>query len=238
MELIIDIGNTRTKVALFAGAEMREYYSIENDGEIEIENLKKHEIKQGIISSVSGKEQFWIKSFPKTAWIMLSAETKVPFNNKYDTPKTLGLDRIALVAAAATKYPDNNVLVIDAGTCVTYDVVTAEGNYLGGAITPGLQMRLRAMHEFTAKLPLVAVNTDVFLVGNSTEKSLQSGALNGLAAEIDGMIASYSVRFENLIIVLTGGDTKVLAPLVKSGIFAPRKFLLEGLHAILAFNTP
>ena len=238
MDLIIDIGNTRTKLALFSGGTLQKFYAFENPNEEILESIKQQKINRGIISSVSGKVDFWMETFPKVDWIVLSPETKVPFTNRYETPKTLGLDRIALVAAAATKYPQQNVLIIDAGTCVTYDLLTANGEYLGGEITPGLQMRLKAMHNFTAKLPLVQVNPSVLLTGASTEKSLQSGALNGLAAELDGMISRYSNQFENLIIVLTGGDTKVLAPLVKSGIFAPRKFLLEGLHGILAYNTP
>ena len=238
MDLIVDIGNTRTKVALFSGESLQKFYALENVNKQDLKSIQQQKINRGIISSVSGKVDYWLEAFPRVDWIVLSQETRVPFINKYETPQTLGLDRIALVAAAAIKYPQQNVLVIDAGTCVTYDMLNARGEYLGGEITPGLQMRLKAMHNFTAKLPLVQVNPTVLLTGTSTEKSLQSGALNGLAAEIDGMVGRYSENFDNLMIVLSGGDTKVLAPLVKSGIFAPRNFLLEGLHAILAYNTP
>jgi type III pantothenate kinase len=238
MDLIVDIGNTRTKVALFSKGEIIGFYAGDNPFTEEIEKLKKRKFDRGIISSVSTAQSIWLESFSSISWITLSAETRVPFKNKYETPRTLGLDRVALVAAAVTKYPNKNVLIIDAGTCVTYDLITAQGDYLGGAISPGLQMRLKAMHTFTSKLPLVQLNPEVSILGNNTEKSLQSGAINGLAAELDGMISRYSIQFENLIVVLTGGDTKVLVPLVKSGIFAPRNFLLEGLHAILAFNTP
>ncbi len=237
MELIVDIGNTRTKVAVCTNGEIANVYTINNQSSADFKEIDSLKIGRGILSSVSGGEDFWKTKFPETKWLILSPETAIPFKNRYATPQTLGLDRVALVAAAATLFPAKNVLVIDAGTCVTFDFLTAGNEYLGGSISPGLQMRLKAMHHFTAKLPLVEVDVNVNLIGNSTETCLQSGALHGLAAEINGTVAEYNSRFNNLIVVLTGGDTKVLAPLVKSGIFAPQNFLLHGLHAILAYNT-
>jgi type III pantothenate kinase len=148
------------------------------------------------------------------------------------------MDRIAAIAGAKLLFKGRDILVIDAGTCVTYDLVNQDGLYLGGAISPGLQMRLTAMHKLTAKLPVVDIDEHVDLIGDSTKKCMQSGALHGLVAEINGTIESYQARFEDLIVVLTGGDTNLLAPLVKSGIFARQNFLLEGLHDILAYNTP
>ena len=239
MEIAVDIGNTFTKIAGFNHGEMTEVRKLENslfeDTQNTIEWLG---AKRGIISSVAGGENEWVRAFPEMDWLLLNHNTPLPFNNRYETPHTLGLDRIALAAAASSFYPHKNVLVVDAGTCITYELLTSKNNYQGGAISPGLKMRVKAMHHFTAKLPDVHVDSNVDLIGNTTQTCLQSGALHGLVAEIDGTINSYKSRFKNLTVVLTGGDAEVLAPLVKNDIFARQNFLLEGLHAVLAYNSP
>ncbi|MGB8374634.1 MAG: type III pantothenate kinase, partial [Salegentibacter sp.] len=150
--------------------------------------------------------------------------------------KTLGKDRIALTAAACLQYPGENVLVIDAGTCVTYDFKSEREEYLGGAISPGLSMRFRALHEFTSKLPLVAPEEKTELEGSSTEESINTGVLMGLRLEIDGMIDSYREKKKFLTVILTGGDMQILSVRLKNSIFANPNFLLSGLNYILEFN--
>lgn len=239
MRLIVDIGNTKTKVAAFQGGKI--VFAQELISGIDKETQEKIELLKpalGIISNVSSATNVWIETFPDVNWLELNRQMTLPIALDYETPDTLGLDRIALASAAAVLYPQKNVLAIDAGTCVTFDLVRKDGRYVGGAISPGLHMRLKAMHAFTAKLPLVQINPQVELVGKSTESCMQSGSLHGLAAEVDGVINRYYEQFEDLHVVLTGGDTNVLAPLIKNNIFAHPNFLLEGLHAILAVNTP
>jgi type III pantothenate kinase len=203
-----------------------------------LDKLPVSDITRGIISTVNDSIDAWKALFPNVDWLVLSHKTELPFHNKYATPHTLGLDRIALVAAVVYSFPAKNTLVIDAGTCVTYDFVDKTKSYLGGSISPGLNMRLTAMATFTARLPNVEVKQNVKFIGDSTATSMQSGALYGLVSEIEGFIKRYREQFADLHIVLTGGDAKTLAPLIKSNIFARPNFLLEGLHGILAYNTP
>lgn len=239
MQIAVDIGNTRTKVAVHDGHKVCEPYVIHHEpSERFLEELRSLDLSRGIISSVSANTDLWQKRLPQLDWLMLDHNTRLPFANNYATPQTLGLDRIALAAAAVHSFPSKNTLVIDAGTCVTYDFVNNTSTYLGGGIAPGLRMRAEAMASFTARLPKVEVPTSAKLIGDSTESCMQSGALNGLAAEIEGIINRYQEQFADLHVVLTGGDAKTLAPLIKNNIFARPKFLLEGLHGILAFNAP
>ncbi|MCW9037866.1 type III pantothenate kinase, partial [Altibacter sp.] len=166
----------------------------------------------------------------------LSHDAHLPYTNKYSTPTTLGVDRIALVSAAARKFPKKNVLVIDAGSCITYDFLSAENSYLGGAISPGIEMRYKAMHTFTAKLPLLDTSTPKKLIGDSTATSMHSGVIHGVLHEIEGFIQAYSEKFSDLTIILTGGDTQFLRDSLKNDIFANSNFLLEGLNYILELN--
>jgi type III pantothenate kinase len=196
----------------------------------------KFKIKHAIVSSVVkllDKTVTYLSS--KIETIVLNSKTEVPFNNLYKTPKTLGVDRIALVSAAKKMYLNKNVLVIDAGTCITYDFISDESDYFGGAISPGLHMRYDAMHHFTANLPKLSPKANIVL-GDSTENAMHQGVVNGLVLEIDGIINQYLSKYNNLTIVLTGGDTNFLAKLLKSSIFANPNFLLEGLNHILNYN--
>ncbi len=238
MELAIDIGNTLLKLGVFSNGALKQVLVLEDEKDSRIEELIDEWIPtKAIVSTVSKNAEYFVNKFNDINWVVLNRQLKLPFINNYKTPQTLGLDRVALVAAAASFYKGKNVLVIDAGTCVTYDFLNSENKYLGGSISPGLEMRLKSMNAFTSKLPLVALNQEVELTASSTEENLQSGALHGLVAEIDGMILNYKLLHKDLIVVLSGGNTKVLARLVKSGIFARQNFLLEGLHAVLTFNT-
>ena len=168
---------------------------------------------------------------------MISSFTEVPFKNLYKTPKTLGVDRIALVAGAVSQFSGHNILVIDAGTCITFDFVNSEGEYLGGAISPGLKMRFNSLNYFTANLPLLEIDELTDFIGKNTKESINSGVINGAIQEIDGVINQYNKKFLDLTVVLTGGDTNFLAKQLKSSIFANQNLLLQGLNRILIHNT-
>ncbi|RKF04413.1 type III pantothenate kinase [Tenacibaculum lutimaris] len=239
MNLIIDVGNTRVKVAVNEIDTIKEVFVFEKEKIItELKKIvSKFSVSNAIVSSVASfteKEQQEITTLLKP--IFLTSDTKVPFVNKYKTPKTLGVDRIALASAAVKMYPNKNVLVLDAGTCITYDFVTKKGEYLGGAISPGIQMRYKALHEFTAKLPLLEPSKLESFIGVDTNTSIHSGVINGISKEIDGIIKQYQKKYSDLTVVLTGGDTYFLSKQLKSVIFAHPNFVLEGLHTILTHN--
>ncbi|MEM9001108.1 MAG: type III pantothenate kinase [Bacteroidota bacterium] len=240
MNLVVDIGNTFTKFAVFDGNKLR---FDENFGSaLFLSKLKTlfetyPKIGHAIIASVgeAHKKQCDIVSlFCKVH--VLSRTSKIPFKNSYATPHTLGMDRLALAAAAFYKNPRQNTLVIDAGTCITYDIINDYGEYLGGAISPGLAMRYRSMHRQTANLPLLQPEDIIDFIGNSTETSMHSGVINGMVQEIDGVIDQYRQRFRYLTVILTGGDVHFFAKRLKNTIFANSKFLLEGLNYLLEYN--
>jgi type III pantothenate kinase len=238
MNLIIDIGNTRAKIAVIK--ENNILKKITSDVQNISKNIKKLQkaylLKNCIISSVSKFDaSIFEDAFDFEKIIELNQYTKIPFINKYNTPSTLGVDRIALASAAVTKYPNKNVLVIDAGTCITYDFINANKEYLGGAISPGITIRYKALHKFTTNLPQLKLS-NFKLIGIDTESSIHSGVLNGFIQEIEGIISQYKAKYQNLTVVLTGGDTNFLAEKLKSTIFANPNFLLEGLNSILIHN--
>ncbi|WP_034918760.1 type III pantothenate kinase [Gillisia sp. CAL575] len=240
MNLVIDIGNTLVKMAVFQEDELivkktsLKQNFFKNLAELD---QKYPDIKDVLVSSVSKTPSKWLQKLQEDyKMYVLDKELPQVFSNLYATPKTLGNDRIALVSAASKLYPSQNVLVIDAGTCVTFDVINSENEYLGGAISPGLQMRYKAMNTFTENLPLLEPEQVVNLIGNTTINSMHSGAIIGITAEIDGVISMYSSQFKDLTIILTGGDSQFLCKRLKNSIFANSNFLLEGLNYILEFN--
>lgn len=240
MNLIIDVGNSRIKTAVFDDSKMIHNESLTHDSFVSEAKkiIKKYKCTNAIISSVGSVNKSQIDELrAEISLIELDYYTKVPFKNQYATPKTLGVDRIALVCSAVSKYPNKNVLIIDAGTCITYDFINNEGNYYGGAISPGLQMRYKALNFFTEKLPLLQPSEKFELVGNSTETSIHSGIINGIINEIDGIINQHRKINTDLTIVLTGGDVNFLSNKLKNSIFANPNFLLEGLNTILTYNS-
>jgi type III pantothenate kinase len=239
MNLIVDIGNSRIKIAIFNKDELIYNEVITNDSFVEtaINLIEKFNCKNAIISAVGILNKSEIDQIKaKIKVIELNPTTKIPFFNNYATPKTLGVDRIALVAAAVSKYQNQNVLIIDAGTCITFDFVNASKNYLGGAISPGIEMRYKSLNKFTKKLPLLMREEAANLIGTSTETCIHSGVINGVISEIDSIIAKYRKKNKDLTVVLTGGDANFLSNRLKNGIFANPFFLLEGLNTILTFN--
>ncbi|MFV0540379.1 MAG: type III pantothenate kinase [Aestuariibaculum sp.] len=241
MNLIIDIGNTFVKLAVFQSDKLFYRQIIEKKGLLEnVEQIKNKfpEVKQAIISSVAHLSNTeWDVLKKQFKLLLLSPSVLLPFTNNYGTPKTLGVDRIALVSAAVNQYPNKNVLVVDVGTCITYDFVTSALVYLGGAISPGLQMRYRALHTFTSKLPLLEIESPNYIIGGNTNQSIHSGVINGTVNEIEGFIERYKQKYSDLTVILTGGDSNFLAEQLKSSIFVNSNFLLEGLNFILKYNS-
>ena len=239
MNLVIDVGNTRIKLAIFKNSKLIHYESITLEGFVikAIELIKKFECTNAIISSVSSVKKTQIdKLRAEINLIELNFKTKVPFKNKYSTPETLGVDRIALVSSAILKFPNQNALIIDAGSCITYDFIDSRGYYFGGAISPGINMRYKSLNTFTDKLPLLDPKYVSQLIGDSTEISIHIGVINGAISEIDSFIDRYRKINEDLTVVLTGGDANFLANRLKNSIFANPFFLLEGLNRILIYN--
>ena len=238
MNLIIDVGNTLVKVAVFEESEVILSIKIpHNDLEKELTSIvKKYHINKIIISSVGKLDDNYFKFLPQEHLIYLNQGTKFPFKNKYKTPSTLGVDRLALISAAFNLNQNKNTLVIDAGTCLTFDFIDVHNHYLGGAISPGLQMRFNALNHFTNALPLLTPNEVFDFVGDNTDSCIYSGVVNGMINEIDGVINQYTERYKDLTIILTGGDTNFLSKQLKSSIFANSNFLLEGLNYLLNFN--
>ncbi|RZN82458.1 MAG: type III pantothenate kinase [Winogradskyella sp.] len=241
MNLIIDVGNTLVKFAIFEKDNLiwRESFKL-SQFKKEYKLLKKKfpELKSAIVSSVGRLSDKQIDLIEADFNVLeLNSNTKVPFVNKYKTPETLGVDRIALVCASMLKYSENNVLIIDAGTCITYDFITYKNEYLGGAISPGLRLRYKSLNNLTANLPLLETKVPKNIVGASTETSIHSGVVLGTVNEIDGVINTYKEKYSDLTVILTGGDAKMLSKQLKSSIFANSDFLLEGLNYILEFNS-
>jgi len=240
MNLVVDGGNTLVKTAVFQKNTLLDKQVFKKEDffrNFQILQKKYPEIENSILSNVTSLD-FELENTLKNAYSLLRMDDALmlPFENKYATPETLGKDRIALVAAAVSFYPGRNVLVIDAGTCITYDFKTKEEVYLGGAISPGKEMRFNSLHKFTANLPLVTSKPEAELIGNSTESSILSGIINGIRMELKGTIETYSSKFEDLTVIFTGGDSQVLSIPLKNSIFANSNFLLEGLNFILEFN--
>lgn len=239
MDLILDIGNTRIKYATFKNGRLNHKgYCSDNELENVLTTLA-GKISRLLISTVkpltNSQEIEFNKVCSKVA--VLSSKLKIPFNNKYETPKTVGADRLALAAGGLLDSPNNPILIIDIGTCMTFDFVSDEADYLGGAISPGLQMRLKALHNFTGKLPLVAVKEPKDLIGRNTNESILSGVINGMQYEIDGIIDAYKLRYPRVKTILTGGDSTFFDKKLKNSIFADADILLKGMHFILEHNT-
>ncbi len=234
MTLAIDIGNTRTKAALFEENRLLKTFVIEKiDWKKSIatilhENTKITTIVVSSVGNVTKKDfEEWENRYEV---VFLDVHSKFPFTNLYQTPNTLGIDRMLVASGAVLQHPNRNRLVIDAGTCITYDFVNASNEYLGGAISPGIHLRYEALHTFTAKLPLLTMEHPNYFIGNDTKTAIHSGVINGVLNEIKGFITAYEEEYSNFIIILTGGDSEFLANRLKNTIFANPNFLLESLY--------
>jgi type III pantothenate kinase len=240
MNLVIDIGNTRTKAAVFDHSEMIEDYSVESSPV----NLAKKildkfaGIHYAIISSVSEPEADFLSYIGKKVKKLIEVESTipVPITNLYQTPDTLGKDRLAALVGAYTIFPDSNVLIIDAGTAITYDFLNSGKEYSGGNISPGMEMRFKALNQFTGKLPKVSAKNVFPEMGIDTESAILSGVSNGIIFEMESYIRIFSKKHKDLKIILTGGDANFFVRNLKKTIFVVPNLILIGLNHILQYN--
>jgi len=235
MNLVIDIGNTLIKIAIFKGHELIYTATEEEVNEIVLEALyKKYIIHKSIYSTVRTYQEGLLKKYN---FLHLIHTTPLPLAINYKTPETLGIDRIAAVVGAKVNSNKQPILTIDLGSCITYDFLTANNEYLGGAIAPGFRMRFKALNDYTEKLPLVDFNKELLkLVGNTTESSIISGVYNGMKNEVQGTINNYLSQYDDLKIVVTGGDRNLFDIEPKNRIFADEFLVQKGLNEILNYN--
>jgi type III pantothenate kinase len=237
LSLVIDAGNTRIKTATFLKAQLIEKKNFDSADQA-IHTLKKADYENVIISSVRDATDELFKDIqPKNKKLIASVNLSLPVSLSYATPATLGFDRIAAACGALEIFPSRDCLVIDAGTCINYEFLDKTGVYHGGAISPGIHMRFKAMHTFTQRLPLVQAISDVELTGASTEACLQSGVVNGVRAEVDGIIDLYKEKYPDIGLILCGGDGPFFENKLKHSIFAAPDLVLSGLNRILLHNV-
>ncbi|MBQ4205745.1 MAG: type III pantothenate kinase [Bacteroidales bacterium] len=236
--LTIDIGNTKAKYAVFHDKNIVETNVFQPESDDLKQLLAKYPyINKGIISSVGGKTKECLQALEKLDVIVLSSTTKLPFSLTYKNKNQIGADRLALVAAAYAEKPHQNSLVIDMGTCITYDILTADDQHLGGPISPGMNLRFKAMHEHTALLPLCSpTNDELKITCDNTVECLQSGVQLGVLHEIKEFINLYSLKFNDLNVFISGGDNIFLQNKLKSCTFASSNFMFNGLRFILEYN--
>jgi type III pantothenate kinase len=238
--ICFDFGNTRKKAAIFKEDELEKGVVLPDDSPETIQQLiNTYQPAKSILSSVVNHPPAIEEILTaKTKFHKLSHHTKLPFTTPVGRPATIGADRLALAAGAVHLYPGKHNLVIGLGSCVTYNFINKYNEFLGGAISPGLEMRLKAMNQFTAKLPMVKADSNVPLIGYDTESNLLTGVVLGMTNEIDGFIDAYQEKFGNFNAVLTGGDLVHLASHLKNRIFADPDLIFKGLYAISEVNNP
>ena len=236
--LCFDFGNTRLKCGVFIIDRLTEIFDLEDDKNETIEKLvEKYKPESTILSSVIDHNPEIEKLLAeKSRFVKLNAATKLPFTIPVSKPETMGADRLALAAFAVHFYKGQNNLVISLGSCITYNFINKYNSFNGGSISPGMEMRFKALNNYTAKLPLVHVNWNFPLIGYDTTTNILSGVLLGMAAEIDGIINEYREKFENFNVLLTGGDTVNFVQHLKNKIFADPNLILKGLYAISNYN--
>lgn len=241
MNLVIDRGNTLVKYGIFDQRQLvKSDSTIFLDKQIINSIAKSYPIHQILLSSVVFEEHDTLYSnLQKIASniIDLSHQTPMPFSWQYKSKASIGKDRLAAIAGAIELYPETNLLVIDAGTAITYELVNNKQEFLGGNISPGMQMRFRALNEFTSKLPKIEANEKVPLIGNSTTEAIRAGVQNGILLEIEGLINRITDQYENLRTIMTGGDADFFAGKLKNPIFVHPNLVLVGLNRILEYNA-
>jgi len=239
MNLIIDIGNTLTKIAITESNNIvfSNRYEVLSK-EILLDILAKYSPAKAIVAAV-GKEDIGLVDLlsSQIPTIDLSHNSKLPITILYKTPQTLGLDRVAAAVGVSYLYPQSDLLVIDCGTAITYDVINLKGEYIGGAISPGITLRYKSLNQHTANLPLISSIEDAPIVGTSTSECIESGVLNGVIGELDYFIGSIKEKYPNLKVVITGGDSNFFVSKLKNSIFVVQNLVIIGLNRILDFNV-
>jgi len=237
MNIVVDSGNTYAKIGWFSGDKLIRYETRLGFEEL-IDRIKSELPERIMYSSVSRSTEAFLEALGENIPVLnLTAETKVPIVKNYETPQTLGADRIAGAAGASWMFPEEDVLVIDMGTCITYDLVDKRATFQGGLISPGVRMRFNALHTFTNRLPLFDPENDPKFIGKSTKQAIQSGVMNGILAEIEGIIARYRHETPHLRVVICGGDVSFFESSLKPPIFVVPELVLIGLNRILTYNV-
>jgi len=238
VKIIADIGNTSLKLACFRDKELLKALRVNATQELEIEEafqkLLVYKPVHVYWATVTGKNKLVDKHLKKSGLphTQITRKWQTPVKNKYLSPDTLGIDRIANAVAAAALCPKTPVVVIDTGTCIKFDFVNKNNEYFGGSISPGIDMRFKALHAFTGSLPLLSRSEEVFLIGRNTEESLNSGVLNGALAEVNGILDQYLMTHKNLQIILTGGDQAIFERNIKLSFLSQPWLTLHGLNEI------
>ncbi len=237
--LCLDFGNTRLKAAIFEDANFHQEVILEDGSPIRIKALlDKYKPEKSILSSVIYHDETIEKLLDaQTKFHRLSHLTQINFTMSVTKPDTVGADRIALMAAAVHFFPKKNNLVIGLGSCITYNFINQSHQFVGGSISPGMDMRFKSMNDFTAKLPLVSADWNFPLIGYDTKTNLQSGVIVGIVNEIEGFIEKYDQKYGNFNVVLTGGNSAYFASQLKYRIFADHNFLFKGLYALSETNN-
>lgn len=241
MNLVIDIGNSRIKLALFIDRELKHSFFLNELTITSIQELldKHRNLNKLIVSTVreypSELKTFFQNSFEH--FIELGSNTLIPITNKYETPKTLGQDRLAAVIGASALFPNKNILVIDAGTAITYEIINANNEYLGGNISPGLETRFKSLNYFTGKLPIIKPSDSFNFIGTNTESAIRAGVQLGLLFELKQYINYFKNKYNELVIIITGGDAEFFDKQLKNSIFVHLNLTLIGLNRILEYNV-
>ncbi|BDQ12546.1 type III pantothenate kinase [Sediminibacterium sp. TEGAF015] len=239
ISLCLDFGNTRQKVGVFKGRDFLKEINLPDTSLNSIEALLNEWSPEKIILSSVINHDPAIETFMagKTRFHRLNHTSQLPLTTPVGKPETIGADRLALVAAAVDLFPNSHNLVIGLGTCITYNFINNQHEFLGGSISPGMNMRFRAMHEQTALLPYIKAETQFPLIGYDTKTNLLSGVIWGMSKEIDGIIDEYALKYSNFNVLLTGGDMPFFVPHLKNRIFADPNLIFKGLYAISEFNN-
>jgi type III pantothenate kinase len=236
--LCLDFGNTRLKWALFSGEEITQSGLLRDDGMIDLRDcVELYRPAKSILSSVIDHPPV-MEEFLKehTRFHKLDHHSRVPVTTPVGKPETIGADRLALVVAAAHYFPEYNNLVIGLGSAVTYNYINRFHQFIGGSISPGMEMRFKSLQVFTAKLPLVKPHWNFPLAGYDTKTNIQSGVIFGMAKEIDGVIEAYEERYNNLHVLMTGGDAQYFMPFLKKKISVDQDLIFKGLYVIGEYN--
>ena len=240
MNLIVDIGNSRIKVAVVDGQQVVESATMDGYDQNMVEHLtRNHPIQRSIVSSTRGTQSEVVESVRRLVGHCLpfSAEVAVPIDIQYTTPHTLGRDRLAAAVGARVLYGGGDMLIVDFGSAITADLVSHDGGFEGGVISPGVAMRFRALHEFTASLPLCTPTDNIVDVARSTHEAIEQGVMGGIALEIEGYIARLKEKYDKISVIFLGGDAKHFEKRVKNAIFADKELLFVGLSRILDYNA-
>ncbi len=240
--LCFDFGNTLLKCGVFTNDSLTETIVLKDSSDSTLQTLlEKYTPQQTILSSVINHNQNIEQILAeKSLFHKLNSQSKLPFTTPVDKPETIGADRLALAAAASYFYKEKNNLVIASGSCVTYNFINKYNQFIGGSISPGMNMRFASLNTFTAKLPLIKIDTttafSIPLTGYDTKTNIISGVVMGLAFEIDGVINAYHEKFNNLNVIITGGYASYFSPFIKSKIISDADFIFKGLYAISEAN--